>query len=365
MTSFLFTAVHQGPYLSIKPLEAGLGSENVSYLLAGVSGEQQARQGLQHWNLDSVKQEWGSLEQFLAQTGVQAVIRSTSEDVVETNVEAMASAAAQRLGIAVFVVEDFPGNHWPNPQERLDGLFIEDTSLAELHRSRGVDPEVIHATGNPRYDDLAKIDHSAKRRTVRSALDLAGQQVMLWAGQPDGDNSYLALERLLGHYRGREATILFRAHPRDGLYLSGKYDKLLCNPALTIRDVSSYPDVLDLYCASDLVATQFSSAAVEASHLGVPSLFVLFEDLGRQYLDTHKGYSLPPWCRDGCSFLIEEESDIQSVMEQALWDDSHRMMIQANFQQRFGTRGQGNTTISSNISKIILKRIRNTSPTAA
>ena len=365
MPPFLFTAVNLGPYLSILPLEAELGPGNVGYLLAGISQQERAKQGLHQWDLDGVNREWGGLENFLTQTAVQAVVRSTSDDVGDPNVEALVSAAAQRLAIPTFVVEDYPGNYRPNAQERLDGLFVEDASIVDLHRSRGVDPDVIQVTGNPRYGELAKTDRMAKRRLVRSSLDLTGQRVMLWAGQPDGDNSYLALERLLTLYRGRKAVILFRAHPRDGLYLSGTYDKLLGNPDLRLRDVSCYPDLIGLYCAADLVASQFSSAAVEASHMGVPALFVLFDDLGKRYLETHKGYSLPPWCRDDCSFLIQNDGDIQSVMERSLWDKPARETIQANFQLRFGNRSQDGTTISQNISMMILSGVKNTSPSTA
>ena len=44
---------------------------------------------------------------------------------------------------------------------------------------------------------------------------------MLWAGQPDHDNSFLALERLIREYSGDSVTLLFRAHPRDEFYLKG------------------------------------------------------------------------------------------------------------------------------------------------
>ena len=44
---------------------------------------------------------------------------------------------------------------------------------------------------------------------------------MLWSGWPAQDNSFLALERLIGEYSGDSVTLLFRAHPRDEFYLKG------------------------------------------------------------------------------------------------------------------------------------------------
>ena len=141
---------------------------------------------------------------------------------------------------------------------------------------------------------------------------------MLWAGQPDGDNSYRSLERILSRFSSPNTVLLFRAHPRDSAYNTGKYATLISNIAPRVLDVSSYPSVIDLYCASDLVITQFSSAGVEASYLGVPALFVLFNDLGKEYLRSFKGYDSLPWCEEGCSFLIEREEDVKVFLPQII-----------------------------------------------
>jgi len=117
-----------------------------------------------------------------------------------------------------------------------------------------------------------------------------------------------------------------------------------------VLDVSLYPDVLGLYCGSDLVITQFSSAGVEASYLGVPALFVLFDDLGKQYLRSFKGYDMLPWCKAGCAFLIEHEQDIKDVLEQAISDEVSREVVRASFQRRFGARGDS--------AKVIARQIR-------
>ena len=139
------------------------------------------------------------------------------------------------------------------------------------------------------------------------------ERVLLWTGQPDGVNSYTAFERLVTNYKDPRLTILFRAHPRDINYSNGLYQELIRTSSYPIKDVSDRNDIEGLYCASDLVATQFSSTAVEARHCGTPGLFVLFSDLGQEYLRTNKGYALPPWCIQSCSFLIKDELDITNA----------------------------------------------------
>ena len=333
--SFLFAAVHQGPYLSILPLEQALGGDQVTYLVDGVTKAARAQDGLPYLDMDHVEQEWGSLDNFMERSQVKAVIRSSSEDVVGRNVEALASEAADRLEIPVFVVEDFPGNYWANSAQRLDGLFVEDDTITELHGSRGLNPQIVFGAGNPRYSGLAHIDRQGRRLETRKALGLTDERVMLWAGQPDGNNSYMALERLLDGLPNREAVLLFRSHPRDQAYQSGKYRRLLATSGMKVIDTSTYADSFGLYCASDLVVTQFSSAGIEASHLGTPALFVLFDDLAKEFLRSHKGYDTLPWCNYGSSFLIEREDEVEYLLERALFDPESRQAVRANFHERF------------------------------
>jgi hypothetical protein len=282
---------------------------------------------------------------------VQAVIRSTSEDVRGINVETLANVAARNVGIPVFVVEDFPGNYWPGDEQRLDGLFVEDASLVAFHCSRGIDPRIIYCTGNPRYDELRSVDRERRRLETRVALGLGDGRVMLWAGQPDGDNSYLTLMRLLERFHDEKVTLMFRAHPRDQSYATGKYERLLTNTSMTTFDTTMHADPISLVCASDLVVTQFSSVAVEASYLGIPALFVLFDDLGKQYLRTYKGYDLVPWCEAGCSFLIQEEYEVNDVMEEALFSRSSRNEVCGNFKKRFADKVDS----AAAIARIIVK----------
>ena len=350
---FVFAAVHRGPYLSINPLENELGADGVLYLVEGVSKEERIGNGLPYLDLGQVERKWRNLERFLQDSGAAAVIRSTSEDVIESNVEHLASVAAGSVGIPVFVIEDFPGNYWTKPGERFDALFVEDDITAGLHKSRGVQQGVIYSTGNPRYNELSRIDTGGRREETRMSLGLHDEPVMLWAGQPDGDNSYWALTRILDGVPNDGCTLLFRAHPRDAAYRKGAYAGLLANSSVKVLDASTYPDTVGLYCASDLVMTQFSSAGVEASYLGVPAVFVLFDDLGKQYLRSAKGYDRLPWCEGGCAFLIEEEQEVKGVLEQALFDSSSRETVRTNFQHRFGERMESTALISNQILALV------------
>lgn len=346
-------AHHAGPYLSINPLEVELGGSQVSYVVDGMAREERIRQNLPYVDSGQVTEKWGNFENLLVEGKVEAVIRSTSEESAAGNVEMLATRAADNLKIPVFVVEDFPGNYQPAPDEPLAGLFVDDDSMLKIHRSRGIDRDKIFTTGNPRYDWLQTVDRVRARRRTRKALGLGNERVAFWAGQPDDDNSYLTLKRILEHFPKSGPTILFRAHPRDQAFNAGRYEQLIEAGPVKIIDVTDWPDNIDLCCASDLVITQFSSVAVEASHLGVPAMFVLFEDLGQRFFRKLKDYDRPLWCEDGCAFVIEHPGEIMSVIHSATQDESAREAVKANFQRRFGVRNNSAKLIADRIKEVV------------
>ncbi len=327
----------------------------MSYLVEGAAKQERERDGLPYLDLAMAEARWGTVEDYLRAGQVQAVIRGISLRVEGPNAEEVVSAAAGRIGTPVFVVEDFPGNYWPGAGASLAGLFVEHESLVDLYRDRGVDPRVVQVTGCPRYAPLAHVDRDAKRAATRKALGLQARPAMLWAGQPDGENSYLTLQRLLKGYANEPFTLLFRAHPRDSAYSDGSYSNLLDRSPVPVMDVTSHDDIIALICASDLVATQFSSVAVEAGHLGVPPLFVLFEDLAKQNLRSLMGYDMLPWCRDRCSFLIEGTEEVKDILKRALFDEVSRDQVRANFQRIFGATTDSARAIARRIRAVVGK----------
>ena len=143
--------------MTLAALEEVVGAGNFQYLADGVCKREREESGLSYVDLEQIIQQWESLENYLRKSDFSAVVRSTSEDVSGTNVEDLVSIAAQNTDTPLFVVEDFPGNYWPKPGRALNGLFTEAGPGQDIHRSRGVDPSLIHNLSNPRYAALGDI----------------------------------------------------------------------------------------------------------------------------------------------------------------------------------------------------------------
>lgn len=353
LSPFVLTAVHMGPYQSVLALEAPLGSGRVIYVVEGISREHRQARGEPFLDFLSIEAEYGDLAGFMDTLKPAAVIRSSSEGVDGTNVESLLASVAAERDVPVFVVEDFSGNFWAKPEERVDALFVEDEATAKRHLARGIPRERVYATGNPRYDALRKIDRLAKRAETRRALGLSDENVVLWVGQPHGRDSYRTLELLLPHFKEAGATLLFRAHPRDLAYRGGKYAPLLAAAGIAGLDVSQLSDVIGLCCASDLVVTQFSSVAVEAGYVGTPALFALFDEVGGRYFRTHKGYAVPPWCENGSAFLIDDAKMGSAVINRAMHDGEARRAILENFARHYTERPESALAIATVIDRTL------------
>nr|MBI3612727.1 CDP-glycerol glycerophosphotransferase family protein [Nitrospirota bacterium] len=333
----LFAAVHMGPYQSLVPLEKAFEGIPVKLLVDGPARDTRRSAAGEYWDLRRIEATYDSMDRFMQGESVRAVIVGTSDGLPDGSVEDLAVRAATAAGITVFVIEDFPGNYRHRVDSRLDGLFVEDDLLRGVHSARGVPLDRIYCTGNPRYDVLRTLDQERIRADTRALLGLGAERAVFWAGQPDGDNSYLALERLMPHLSREGMVLLFKAHPRDTAYQQGRYGRMLSGAA-SIKDVTQEKDTIGLCCAADLVITQFSSVGVEAGYLDTPALYALFDDLGKAYVRRHKGYDMVPWAARECAFALDSSSDLRGIIDSALFDEAARARVRENFRRCYRAR---------------------------
>ena len=353
----LFVAVHLGPYQSLAPLESEFASHRCLFLVTGSARERRQSSGLPCCEPALILGERNEVSgHFLRAHGVEAIISGTSDGVTpDENIEVKAQVAGTEMNIPVFVVEDFPGN-FPGSRDdiRVTGLFVETQGVDSIYRDRRSLIEKIYCLGNPRYDDSKRVgsaERDIRRAEMRRVLGLS-QKAVLWAGQPDGVNSFETLSRLVLTLDAMGLTLLFKAHPRDPLYAQGAYMKLLSRINAWL-DVTSVRDIAGLCCASDLVMTQFSSVGVEAGYFGTPSLFVLFPDLGQRYLQQQKGYAIVPWASLGCAFLLDTPDLAQDVLETAVYDEAARAQVQAKFSSLFRAKPASAPLVASTIHGVL------------
>lgn len=232
---------------------------------------------------------------WLKNNGVTALIRGTSELAEDVNPEARLARSAAKLGIPVYAVEDFPGN-WQDSHP-LSGLFVEFDWSRKHHLKRGLKAP-IHVTGNPRYAGMFPVVSSK----------VSSEPVVLWLGQPDERVCEGTLELLEPAVKAAGAVLLRRRHPRAA-----------AGPQPRVEQ-------------ADVVATSFSSVAVEAGFLGIPALFVLLPGLGADYLKRRTGATGLPWVEAGAAFGASTKAELSASLKKAL-SETERVRARARFEE--------------------------------
>jgi CDP-glycerol glycerophosphotransferase len=186
----------------------------------------------------------------------------------------------------------------PGRLDRLDGdvarwdllLSPNQVSTPRLRRAFGYDGEVLES-GYPRNDLLSSPDREAAGAKVRAQLGIAQDaRVVLYTPTWRDDEAFaegnpdvpLALD--LETFRrglGEDHVLLVRAHNM----VTGR-NSIEVSPG--VLDVSWFPDVRDLYVATDVLVTDYSSTMFDFAITGRPIVFFAY-DLER-FSSTVRGF---------------------------------------------------------------------------
>ena len=150
----------------------------------------------------------------------------------------------------------------------------------------------ILEVGYPRNDRLVNASEK-ERQSLRKELGVDDKRVILYAptwrdnqhvsGQGYSYKTEVDFDRLRREL-GDEYVILFRAH----YLVANSFDFERYEGF--VMDVSSYPDINDLYIASDLLVTDYSSVFFDYANLQKPIVFYMY-DLDR-YANELRGFYL-------------------------------------------------------------------------
>lgn len=282
------------------------------FLVAGDDGPRAALAPL-----ESAGASWGD-----SAAGARALVTGTSQSEAGFAIETEARRQAARAGIPVACIEDFPGNY-----RELDGLatallVVEGEFSARVYRQRLRSVPSFAVVPSARYDGL--------RRSAAIPARSDPPYRVLWAGQPETESCIATLTSARNFLRESDIEFLFRAHPRDEGYARGAYRDLLAWIGARASDVSSAPLATVLEQPLHLVLTQYSSVAVEAGFVGIPSAYVLLRGAGEDLLFAQKGYRVPMPCDAGAAFYVNNPRSRQTL-DMALRDTTARDAIMARF----------------------------------
>jgi CDP-glycerol glycerophosphotransferase len=138
----------------------------------------------------------------------------------------------------------------------------------------------VWETGYPRNDALLSSGAADRRAALRAALDLTdGQTVVLYAPTWRDDEFFADGDAPIGY--GLDVHAYVDAMPEDHVLLVRAHNIVSArasrdNPP-EVRDVTHYPDVRDLYLASDVLVTDYSSVMFDYALTGKPMVFFTYD----------------------------------------------------------------------------------------
>ena len=229
-----------------------------------------------------------------------------------------------------------------SPSPFATGKFITAWNLRET----GQEYKILEE-GYPRNDRLAKADPE-ESAALKEKLGVAGKKVILYA-PTWRDNQHVSgkgytyrtevdFDRLREEL-GEDHVILFRAH----YLVANSFD--FARYGDFIRDVSSYPDINDLYIASDMVVTDYSSVFFDYSILERPVIFYMY-DL-EEYAGEMRGFYLSLDELPG-PIVRDEDALVAEIRKAGSWkaDEEYKKFV-----RRFNPYEDGNS------SKRVLRRV--------
>ncbi len=161
-----------------------------------------------------------------------------------------------------------------------DVLLSQNAHSTEIFKSAYAWTKAIWEEGYPRNDDLI----NAPREPVRELLGIRPDQIAVlyaptWRDNQTGMVTFLDLERLVAAL-GDSYVLLLRGHSRT---IKHGADVVLDG----VIDVTSYPNITDLFLAADTMITDYSSVMFDFSVTSRPMIFFV-PDMD-QYRDSLRG----------------------------------------------------------------------------
>ena len=264
------------------------------------------------------------------------LVVGTSDSAPGRRIEAAARRAANAARLRIVAIEDFPGNYGGVEEGDASLVIVESALARELYLRRLAERAVpVEVLSLARYDAYRERLDTLRDATAARWRAADGALCVLWAGQPETQANLRTLDVLLSLLRAHDVRLLFKAHPRDPGYADGVYEAVLQDARVAFEDLTKVTVAGALEAAPQLVATQFSSLAVEAGFHGIPSLCILLPDAGGNMLEQKKGHAVPLFCAAGGAAFATDAREAGAMFARTLSDTAFRNELIAAFDRYF------------------------------
>lgn len=244
----------------------------------------------------------------------------------------------------IICFQDYWANH-RNPMnfkmmKYWDAVLVPDDLAKNLILQDGYEGRVI-VSGNPAFDELAKIDVGKEKSRLRKKFKIPeGSFVILHCGTGTPQSwqadeitfNFIArtVRELKKQYK--KLILISRPHPRDEN--PGRYQKMA--PDLGLLDTSAFPLTEELLPMADVVVAMYSTNLIHACYLRIPAISILLPGAGKKNLERVSLPDFPP-NNVGATIGVYKDSvaDLAGEITKIMNDPAHRAVIQKSQTQFF------------------------------
>lgn len=222
----------------------------------------------------------------------------------------------------------------------------------------------IRIVGAPKYENYSQIntDHSKKKIYKKFGIQDHEKVIGYFGQKPDEPGHTYNFIKLLASVKECQkrflCKFLVRAHP-GWKKMYDEYWDLIRENNIDAIDITEEPIIEDLLCACDIVATSYSTVAIDhaflssysPSSIGVVVYLLEGQDIKKYLTDTY-GYWKNP--------LLEKEIGFYINQEENTYDKINSILTQKKFSEVYYKRCQELTTGSpcNNIFKLVSSNLQ-------
>lgn len=277
---------------------------------------------------------------FLPIEFMKRIIKSINPDLViatsSPRMEEAALIASCNLNIPCIRIEQFFATRECNlPSDVLYCVMEELTKTRILNR--GVNDERVIITGQPAFDQLAKIKDN-KVEVIRSKYGIKkSDKLLLFAGQQTTDKITILNKILEIEKNNEDLFLILKPHPNEDINIYYNAVREKKSSAIIIRD-----DLHSLIMESDLVIIEFSTVGLET----------IFLDKDLITVNITGKRDIAPYAESGAAISVNKIDNLEKIIKMVLNDKDVKIKLKKG-REKFHNDGKASVRILNVIKNIL------------
>ena len=279
----------------------------------------------------------------------------------DTGVDETVLLLAKEHGITSYALQSFWGDINQKSQAVPDIAFVLDDEAQKITQQHYPQIRCI-PIGSIKHIDYHHYDALQKRKQIRKALQLEGELVLGFYGQPilNVPSYFKTIEAMVRQLKcwDRDFKLIYRPHPKESESLQQKTMQLFQAAFVEKVSLDSSYSIKDSLVACDLVISAFSTCGFDNLYLNEmadyafnTSVYLWFEPELIKWWQDYSHLELMPLITEDLLLAVDKEDKLLDVLEQGLLKETQQR-LRENAKQHLPDPSEGINHIIKELNRI-------------